>query len=90
METLTSSQGIFPYIYQSVSQTEAMNTAAQGGLTIIALKSTTERGHFASFSVGENISKGTVANIGGHNGFLPLSNAFKSKDIKNLKYYIIK
>jgi len=84
----------YPYVlqnqYQEVSQSVAINIAANGGLALISLATETGSGHFASFSVGENISKGVVANIGRQNGFLPLSDVFIQDDISKLKYYIVK
>jgi len=58
--------------YKSVDLATAQSTAANGGLALLAYNNDPNHGHVASFSVGDNIAKGTIANIGASNGFLPL------------------
>jgi hypothetical protein len=55
---------------------QALANAAGSGLSLFGYDNTNpaphNHGHVGSFSVGENVSKGEVANIGAHNGFLPV------------------
>ncbi len=81
--------------YKPVSETEAKNSAQNGGLAIAAWRNyalrddgTYQSGHIATFSVGKNASKGDIANIGRNNNFLPVSRAFGSS--ADTKFYILK
>ena len=63
-----------------VSIEEAIKNAEDGGLSFYAYfnpevdtNGKQKSGHVASFSVGDNIQKGEIANIGSKNGFMPLN-----------------
>lgn len=55
---------------------------------------TYQSGHMATYSVGSNISKGEVANIGRKSGFKPAVNGtnatFTHTDWSSVKFYILK
>ena len=83
--------------YQQVDETTAKNEAANGNLVVLSYKNLKGHGHVATFSVGENIEKGEIANIGASNGFKPLDNSggqtggvFSSKSISKVKFYVQK
>jgi hypothetical protein len=63
--------------YKSATQSEAEKAAGEGNLAIAAYKNPSGSGHVATLSVGANIQKGTLANIGvkGSTGFVPLRGA---------------
>ena len=88
-------------VYKSVTQATAEKSAADGNLVVVAFKNTEKdskgnlrSGHVATLSVGDNIHKGKLANIGtkGSTGFVPIKGssnaAFRAKH--EVKYYIIK
>ncbi|MBW6537874.1 MAG: RHS repeat-associated core domain-containing protein [Mariniphaga sp.] len=80
--------------YTSATQAEAEKAAGDGTLAIAAYKNPSGSGHVATLSVGTNIQKGTLANIGvkGSTGFVPLKGA-KNAAFRNehdVKYYILK
>ncbi|MCC6833502.1 MAG: hypothetical protein IT213_00835 [Cytophagales bacterium] len=86
--------------YEAVSQTTAEGTAAQGGLAVIAFRNYEKKdngsfrsGHLATFSVGDNISKGKAVNIGTtkYTGFQPeASSFFKKADFETVRFYVLK
>ncbi len=86
--------------YKSVDQTTAEKSASNGNLVVAAYKNNEKdaqgnlkSGHVATLSVGNNIGKGTLANIGikGSTGFVPITGtrnaAFTTK--QEVKYYIL-
>jgi hypothetical protein len=90
--------------YKNVDLATATKTATAGGLVIAAYKNPVagKSGHLATFSVGENIQKGSLANIGYSKGVTNFVNptgtqangwrdaAFKSSDWNNnVKFYIL-
>ena len=60
--------------YKSVTESEAIKHAANGGLAAVGYNPATGQGHLATYSVGENIEKGQVGNVG---------NVSKSHILKN-------
>lgn len=50
--------------YKSTTIAEGEKVAKAGGLAILTLSNPEGSGHLATYSVGENIQKGTIANIG--------------------------
>jgi RHS repeat-associated protein len=80
--------------YNSVTQKDAETAASNGKLAIVAYQNPNGSGHVATLSVGENINKGTLANIGvkSSTGFVPLKGAknaaFRTDHV--VKYYIPK
>jgi RHS repeat-associated protein len=74
--------------YKSVTESEAIKHAANGGLAAVGYNPATGAGHLATYSVGENIEKGQVANIGpkAYTGFVNINSAISSKKTKT--YYI--
>ncbi|HMI63654.1 MAG TPA: hypothetical protein VK518_22210 [Puia sp.] len=60
---------------QPSTQAQAVATATAGGVALFGYNNTNppphNHGHVGAFSVGENVAKGEVANIGSNNGFLP-------------------
>ncbi|MDZ4204207.1 MAG: hypothetical protein U1C46_05255, partial [Bacteroidales bacterium] len=86
--------------YILTTQETAEKEAKAGGLVILSLYKSSGAGHLATFSVGENIQKGPIANIGKVNatGFkhalgTPGTNqkdaVFTKDDWKNVKFYIL-
>ena len=75
--------------YTEVSKSEAIEFAEAGGLAFVLYNNPNGHGHIASFSVGNNINKGEVANIGPkkYTGFVKLNNAIGKR--KDKKYYIM-
>jgi RHS repeat-associated protein len=61
---------------QSVTKDQAISAAAKGQIVIFGYNNTNpaphNHGHVGTFSIGQNIAKGQIANIGATNGFLPL------------------
>jgi RHS repeat-associated protein len=91
-------------MYKNVTLTDATKTANAGGLVIVAYKNPvpTKSGHLATLSVGENIKKGSLANVGYSKGVTNFVNptgtaenkwkdaAFKKEDWNNnVKFYIL-
>ena len=80
--------------YKTATQAEAEKAAGEGTLAIAAYKNPSGSGHVATLSVGTNIQKGTLANIGvkGSTGFVPLKGAKNAAFRKehDVKYYILK
>jgi hypothetical protein len=85
-------------LLQNVDQATAEAFATKGGLALVGYNNTSQaphnHGHVATFSVGNNISKGKVANIGISNGFLPIGPGkgavfSKQATLNNVKYYIL-
>jgi uncharacterized protein RhaS with RHS repeats len=76
--------------YQNVSQSKAQQNANNGGLSIVMFENSKGSGHAATYSVGTNQNKGTIANIGPskYTGFVPLNQAISKK--KEKEYYILK
>lgn len=75
--------------YKKVDQTTAENNAKNGNLVVIGWKNPSGgHGHVLTYSVGENISKGKVANIGPkkYTGFVSLNGAIGKT--KEKVYYI--
>jgi RHS repeat-associated protein len=75
------------YTYVLVSEKEAIANAKKGGLSLVVYRNPNNKrsGHIATYSVGDNISKGQIANIGPkiYSGFVPLNKAISSKKKKN-------
>jgi RHS repeat-associated protein len=87
-------------VYKGVDQATAEKTAAGGNLSIAAFKNTEKdskgnlkSGHVATLSVGSNVKKGTLANIGtkGSTGFVPIKGASNAafRATHDVKYYIL-
>jgi RHS repeat-associated protein len=78
--------------FKAVDQKTAESTASNGGLAIVGYPNPNKggSGHLATFSVGTNVSKGKLANIGPKNytGFKSLNESI-SKD-KPKVFYILK
>ena|GEM_PF-2373492 len=78
--------------YISVSQEEAEAYAAKGGLAIVGYRNPNNQssGHVATFSVGDNIRLGLIANIGtaAYTGFKPLNYTIAKSKPKNFFIYI--
>ena len=75
---------------ETLSYSEAAQNAQDGGLSIVGyVNPTGGHGHIATFSVGANIDKGAIANIGpsAYSGFVPLNNAISKK--KDKVYFIL-
>jgi len=89
-------------LFQTVDKATAISTASNGGLAVLGYinpnfneDGTQKHGHLATFSVGENVAKGQVANIGSENGFKGVSAAdganhiFSSAAAAQVKYFIL-
>jgi RHS repeat-associated protein len=87
--------------YKSATYEEAQEVAASGGLAILTLYKSPGSGHLATFSVGENIQKGPIANIGkvkatgfkyplGTPGTNQKDAVFTRDDWKTVNFYILK
>ncbi len=78
------------YNYTPVTKETAYAEASKGNLAVLSYKSPGAHGHLATLSVGENIKKGEVANIGpaAYTGFVKQNNAISPS--KTVLYYIIK
>ena len=81
--------------YMPVTQAEAQTAASLGKLAIAAYQNPSGgSGHVVTFSIGDNIKKGTLANIGvkSSTGFVPVNGsknaAFRTDH--EVKYYITK
>ena len=80
--------------FKDVGIYTAKKTAEAGGLVILAYKNPNGHGHVATLSVGNNLEKGEVANIGASNGFKAIestsktSGVFSKKTIGYVKYYV--
>jgi hypothetical protein len=74
--------------YLKVDYQAAEQNAQNGGLSIVTYSNPQGSGHVATFSVGENINKGAIANIGPakYTGFVSLNQAIAKDKTKN--YYI--
>ena len=80
-----------------MTEDEAKKYSEQGQLVVIAYKnpSAGHSGHLVTFSVGENRSKGELANIGikSGTGFVPATGAknaaFRQSDWETVNFYII-
>jgi RHS repeat-associated protein len=71
---------VFSVAFKEVDKSTALATAANGDLALLGFVNgacnadgTEKHGHVATFSVGENRSKGQVANVGSENGFKGVS-----------------
>jgi RHS repeat-associated protein len=77
--------------YTPVSEAEAEKNAQNGGLSIVTYENPNPKhsGHIATYSVGDNLDKGKIANIGpaDFTGFVSLNRAISPKKPKN--YYIL-
>jgi len=76
--------------YLQVSKDEAEKNAQNGGLSIVTYTNPKGgSGHVATYSVGDNIAKGEIANIGPkkYAGFVPLNTAINAKKPK--EYFIL-
>ena len=80
--------------YEECTYAEAKKYAENGGLAIVGYKNPTGgSGHVATFSVGDNVTKGEIANIGTtqYTGFVSLNEAINKKKEKHyFRYKIIK
>jgi hypothetical protein len=79
--------------YSEVDYSTAKAYAENGGLSIHSYYNKNGHGHVGTFSVGQNIAKGEVANIGAHNGFMNLhgprgKGVYSSK--AQIQYYILR
>jgi RHS repeat-associated protein len=76
--------------YKKVDQITAEKNAESGNLVIIGWKNPSGHGHVLTYSVGENISKGKVANIGPkkYTGFVSLNSAINKTKEKVYFVYI--
>ena len=76
--------------FKSVDQKTADDNAKNGGLSIVGYRNPKGHGHVLTYSVGDNINKGKVANIGTrkYTGFTSLNGSI-SKD-KPKSYFILK
>lgn len=74
--------------YKQATYEEAGKNAKNGGLSVVGFNPSSGQGHVATFSVGSNISKGEIANIGKtkSTGFIGLNWAIRAADTKT--YYI--
>jgi hypothetical protein len=90
----------FPHVaaLHSGTQSDATTAGAQGNLALFGYHNTNpaphNHGHVGTFSVGENIQQGAVANIGAHNGFLPVGPGkgavfSQQKTLDNVHFYIM-
>jgi RHS repeat-associated protein len=72
------------------TQEDAQEWANAGGLSIVAYRNPIQgrSGHVATYSVGDNISKGQIANIGpaAYTGFLPLNMTISKQ--KEKQYFL--
>jgi RHS repeat-associated protein len=79
--------------YKPVDQETAFSKAESGHPVIMAWKNPTagRSGHLATLSVGQNIQKGQIANIGpaAYTGFVNLNTAFSKDKQSSIVYYII-
>lgn len=80
------------YNFMPVSKERAYSEASNGNLAVLSYDGTSDgnKGHLATLSVGENIKKGEVANIGPsqYTGFVKQNEAISPS--KAVIYYIIK
>jgi hypothetical protein len=78
--------------YKSVNKETATSEAKNGNLVVLAYKNPSGSGHLATLSVGENISKGFVANVGpkAYTGFVELNAAYSGDKQSSIIYYVIK
>jgi len=80
--------------YQKVDFEAAKENAANGGLSIYSTVAS-RHGHVSTFSVGDNIRKGEVANIGSNNGFQSLYRKVGTPGVysienKNVQFFNLK
>jgi hypothetical protein len=65
--------------YLKVTESEAAKKAEKGGLSIVTYTNpnSSKSGHVATYSVGDNLTKGKITNIGpsAFTGFVPLNRA---------------
>ena len=81
--------------YTKVDKQSALQNAEDGKLVVLAFIKPGGHGHVAVLSVGDNINKGEVANIGAHNGFLSIERGkgsngavFSSTSAGKVSYYV--
>ncbi|WP_316834896.1 hypothetical protein [Pedobacter nutrimenti] len=74
--------------YIATDKAGALDAAKSGNLAVMSYVNPQpgKSGHVATLSVGDNLSKGPVANIGGSNGFKSISKSFGNLPVK---YYIL-
>ncbi|WP_199142031.1 hypothetical protein, partial [Pedobacter sp. ASV12] len=81
-------------LLQSADKGTALANAENGGLSLLGYKNPGGHGHVASLSVGDNVGKGEVANVGRSNGFLPIGpekgSVFGRKSIESVKFYTLR
>jgi hypothetical protein len=80
--------------YKSATKEEAQKAASDGKLAMVAYQNPSGSGHVVTLSVGTNIKKGTLANIGvkGSTGFVPITGAKNAafKETQVIKFYVLK
>jgi RHS repeat-associated protein len=81
-------------LFQAVDLKTAQETAKKGGLSLLGYDNPGGHGHIASFSVGDNLNKGEVANIGRNNGFMNSEpgngpSVFSKKTVSSVQYFIL-
>lgn len=80
--------------YQKVDQKKAEENAENGGLSVIGYFNSNpkEHGHVLTYSVGDNIEKGKVANIGPkkYTGFISLNGSISKNKTKSYYIYVPK
>ena len=61
-------------LLQRTDMDGALKNAQNGGLSLASYQNpnTLRSGHVVSFSVGDNLAKGELANVGGTNGYMPV------------------
>ena len=73
----------------------AVANAENGGLSLLGYSNPNGHGHVATFSVGDNLAKGEVANIGSSNGFMNAApgngkSVFGKATIGSVNYFTLK
>jgi hypothetical protein len=85
-------------VLKSATQAEATAAAANGNLALYSYHNTNpaphNHGHVGTFSVGENVAKGTAANVGAKNGFMPVgpgkgSVFTQQKTLNKVHFYVL-
>jgi hypothetical protein len=77
----------------STTQAGATSAAANGGLAVLGYNNANGHGHVATFSVGDNVANGIIANIGAADGFMPIGpgagGVFSQRTLNQVQFYTL-